>query len=54
MIPDKYLNLLMSFSKMGDDGYELDMEIAPDEIKEIAKIFYWKPYNKVDGMEYQL
>lgn len=55
MIPERELNILIAFSKENSKGdMELDTKIAPQEVVDIAKKFYWKPFNKKDGETYEL
>lgn len=53
MIPEKELNILIKYSIRNKN---LDLELkkdAPQEVIEIAKKFYWKPFDVVDGVKYQ-
>ena len=48
MIPEFELEQLMAYSIRNKDGdMELDLKLAPPEIIELAKQFYWKPFDVV-------
>lgn len=52
MIPEKELEILIKWS-IRDENMDLTLrEDAPEEVVKIAKEFYWKPFNVVDGVEY--
>lgn len=54
MIPPEKLQILIDFS-IRNKNLELELKKdAPPEIVEMAKEFYWKPYNKMDGTDYKL
>ena len=49
MIPEKELDTLIKWSERNEDlALELRKD-APKEVVELAKRFYWKPYDKVKG-----
>ena len=52
MIPEKELNILIEWSERDENGDLVLKKEAPEEVVKIAKEFYWKPFNKVDGVEY--
>lgn len=52
MIPEEALNTLIKWSKRDEDLNLVLRDDAPQDVVELAKEFYWKPYNKVKGVEY--
>ena len=48
MIPEFELEQLMAYSIRNKNGnMELDLEVAPQEIVELAKKFYWTPFDVI-------
>lgn len=51
MIPEDVLILLINFSTRDKDFNMVLKENVPEEIVELAKKYYWAPYNKNDSEE---
>ena len=54
MIPIEIMEILMAFSKRDKNNDMVLIDDAPPQIVELAKQYYWKPYNKKDGEEIQV
>ena len=48
MIPEQDYFILVAYSKRDEKGNLVLNENAPKEIIELAKKYYWKPYNIVE------
>ena len=52
MIPEKELNILIEWSIRDDEFNLILKKDAPQEVVKIAKQFFWKPYDVIDGVKY--